>query len=181
MRRFLDAYYRLLQLLVTVLMGVLLVPVTLQIISRYTALIPRWIWTEEVARFCFMWIILIGAMIAVRDGTHFEVDVLPQPRTVRGDAILHLVVYSFMLVVALVFVRYGWVFAEFGWQQNSELTGLNMLAIHIAYPLAGVTWVLFLGERIRDAIAALGDRSPMPPRIPVAPDAPHAHPPTPLP
>jgi TRAP-type C4-dicarboxylate transport system permease small subunit len=181
LRRFLDAYYRLLQLLVTVLMGVLLVPVTLQIISRYTALIPRWIWTEEVARFCFMWIILVGATIAVRDGTHFDVDVLPQPRTVRGDAIVRLVVYGFMLVVALVFVRYGWDFAEFGWQQNSELTGLNMLAIHIAYPLAGVTWLLFLGERIRDAIAALGDRSPVAPRTPVAPDAPHGHPPTPLP
>jgi TRAP-type C4-dicarboxylate transport system permease small subunit len=181
LRRFLDAYYRLLQHLVTVLMGVLLVPVTLQIISRYTALIPRWIWTEEVARFCFMWIILIGAMIAVRDGTHFDVDVLPQPKTVRGDAILRLIVYGLMLVVAFVFVRYGWDFAVFGWQQNSELTGLNMLAIHIAYPLAGVTWVLFLGEHIRAAIVALGDRSPVPPRVPVAPDAPHPGRPTPLP
>jgi TRAP-type C4-dicarboxylate transport system permease small subunit len=175
-RRALDGYYRLLQGVVTALMGVLLVPVTLQILSRYTGLIPRWIWTEEVARFCFMWIILIGAMIAVRDGTHFDVDVLPHPRTRHGEAVGRLVVYAFMLVVAFIFVGYGYDFARFGWQQESELTGLNMLFIHIAYPLAGVTWLLFLGERVVDAVRALGDRSPAPARYASAPDAP-----TPLP
>jgi TRAP-type transport system small permease protein len=170
-RRLIDAYHRFLRATVTVLMVGLLVPVVLQIVSRYTGLIPRWIWTEEVARFCFMWIILLGAMIAVRDDTHFDVDVLPHPKTVRGAAIGRLVVYAFMLVVAVVFVRYGYVFAEFGWQQQSELTGINMLAIHIAYPLAGLTWLLFLGEKIVEAVRQLGDRSPAPSRYAAAPDA----------
>src|SRR5207247_6286794 len=81
MRAFNAAFYRLLQHVITVLMGLLIVPVTLQVVSRYTILIPRYIWTEEVARFCFVWIIMVGAMIAVRDGTHFDVDVLPRPKT----------------------------------------------------------------------------------------------------
>ena len=65
MRRALDIYYRFLKLLLTVLMGVLMIPVSLQIFSRYIGLLPRYIWTEELARFCFIWIILVGAMIAV--------------------------------------------------------------------------------------------------------------------
>ena len=150
-RRFLDTYYRCLRVAVTVLMGVLLVPVTLQIVSRYVGIIPRYIWTEEVARFCFMWIIMIGAMIAVRDGTHFNVDLLPAPRTPRAEAIGRLVVCVLMLVMALVFVRYGYDFAQLGWSQDSELTGINMLSIHIAYPLAGLTWLAFLGERMAAA------------------------------
>ena len=70
------------------LMTALLVPVTLQILSRYTGLIPRYIWTEEIARFCFVWIIMIGAMIAVRDDAHFDVNVLPKarPRSRRACA-----------------------------------------------------------------------------------------------
>jgi TRAP-type transport system small permease protein len=159
-RRLLDAYYRLLKLVLTGLMGVLIVPVSLQVLSRYTGLIPRYIWTEEVARFCFMWIIMIGAMIAVRDSTHFDVDVLPKPKTVRGEAWSRLVVHGFMLIVALVFVRYGWDYALFGWQQESELTGINMLWIHAAYILAGVTWVAFLGEKIVAAVAVLRGRTP---------------------
>jgi TRAP-type transport system small permease protein len=78
MRKVLDVYYRLLQVAITLLMAALIVPVTMQILSRYTGLIPRYIWTEEIARFCFMWIVMIGAVIAVRDGTHFDVDVLPK-------------------------------------------------------------------------------------------------------
>jgi TRAP-type C4-dicarboxylate transport system permease small subunit len=154
-RRALDRYYLFLQTVVTTLMGLLIVPVTLQIVSRYTALIPRWIWTEEVARFCFVWIIMVGAMIAVRDGTHFDVDVLPRPKTPRGAAVTRLLVCGLMLVMAFVFVGYGYDYARFGWQQSSELTGVNMIVMHIAYPLAGVTWVLFLGEKVVDAVRTL--------------------------
>ena len=160
MKRLLDAYDRLLRLAITALMGAILVPVGLQIFSRYVGFIPRYIWTEEVARFCFIWIIMIGSMIAVRDATHFDVDVLPKPRTARGRAIARLVVDGFMLVMALVFVRYGYDFAAFGWEQNSELTGINMISIHLAFPLAGVSWVLFLGERIVAAVATLRERRP---------------------
>lgn len=156
----LQGYFRLLRLLVTGLMGLMIVPVTLQIVSRYTGWIPRYIWTEEAARFCFIWIIMIGAMIAVREGTHFEVDVLPTPKTARGEAIMRLVVYLFMLAFALVFVGYGWQYAAFGYTQTSELTGINLVFIHGAYLVAGLTWVAFLGERILTAIAVIrGDEA----------------------
>ena len=133
-------------------MGLLIIPVAMQVLSRYTGIIPRYIWTEEVARFCFMWIIMIGATIAVRDDTHFDVDILPKPKTQRGEALLRLIVHFFMLLTALVFVRYGYDFAKFGYAQHSELTGINMLSIHIAYPLAGIIWIVFLGEKVYDDI-----------------------------
>jgi TRAP-type transport system small permease protein len=156
----LGAYFRLLQALVTALLALMIVPVTLQIVSRYTGLIPRYIWTEEAARFCFIWIILIGATIAVREGTHFEVDVLPAPRTPRGEAIMRLVVYLFMLAFSLVFVAYGYDYAALGYTQTSELTGINLVFIHGAYLVAGLTWVAFLTERLLAAIAVLrGDET----------------------
>ena len=150
--RVLDRYVRLLQIAVTALLGLMIVPVTLQIVSRYTGFIPRYIWTEEAARFCFIWIVMLGAMIAVREGTHFEVDVLPTPTSRRGEALLRLVVALCMLVFALVFVWYGWGYARFGATQTSELTGINMVAIHAVYLLAGLSWVAFLVERILAAV-----------------------------
>ena len=149
-RRALDGYYRLLQVLLILLMGLLIVPVSLQIFSRYTGLIPRYIWTEEVARFCFMWIVMIGAMIAVRDGSHFVVDVLPRFRSATIEAGLRIFVHLAMLLVAAIFIGYGYGFAQLGAMQTSELAGLPMLSIYIAWPLAGVTWVLFLGEKLVD-------------------------------
>ena len=153
MRKAIDAFYRTLQVLVTVLLMALVVPVVLQILSRFTQLIPRYIWTEEVARFCFIWIIMIGSMIAVRDGSHFDLDVLPKARTARGQAMGRIFVHTAMLLMALTFLVFGYRFALFGLDQESELTGLNMLLIHAAWPLAGLAFAVFLGEKIWDDVA----------------------------
>jgi TRAP-type C4-dicarboxylate transport system permease small subunit len=145
LKKILDGYHRLLTWLMAATVAILIVPVTLQIISRYTALIPAWIWTEELSRFLFIWMIMLGAMIGVREGTHFVVDVLPDLAP-RPNALLQIVSNTFVLVFALVFVWWGIAFVRFGWDQTSELAELPMVFIFIAWPVAGVTWVLFLGE-----------------------------------
>jgi TRAP-type C4-dicarboxylate transport system permease small subunit len=35
---------------------------------------------------------------------------------------------------------------RFGWSQQSELAELPMPFIFLAWPVAGLTWILFLGE-----------------------------------
>ena len=40
--------------LLVVSVAILIIPVSLQIFSRYTELIPSYIWTEEMARFFFI-------------------------------------------------------------------------------------------------------------------------------
>jgi TRAP-type C4-dicarboxylate transport system permease small subunit len=157
---FLDVYYRLLQVALTILMAALIVPVTMQILSRYTGLIPRYIWTEEVARFCFVWIIMVGSMIAVRDGSHFDLDVLPRMTSPHVELAMRLIVRLAMLGVAFIFLYYGWQFVRFGWNQTSEIAELPMTWIFGSFPLAGITWVLFIGEKIRDDFKLLdGDRA----------------------
>jgi len=152
MRLFIDWLYRGLQWLLTFLIAILIVPVTMQIVARFSDLIPNYIWTEEMSRFCLIWIIMIGASVAVRDGTHFDVDVLPQPKTAAGVAASRIVVHVAIFLVALIFLAFGWRFAMFGYDQSSELTGLNMIFIHVAWPFAGFTWVLFLLEKFYDDI-----------------------------
>jgi TRAP-type transport system small permease protein len=156
MRKFIDGYYRLLNVLLGVSVGALIVPVTIQMFSRFTALIPAWIWTEEMARFLFIWMVMLGAMIGVRDGSHFDVDIWPELKW-RANAILRLVSMVFMLVFALVFVWYGVRFVQFGWSQTSELADLPMTYIFIAWPLTGLTWLLFGFERMRADLKLLAN------------------------
>jgi TRAP-type C4-dicarboxylate transport system permease small subunit len=145
MKRIIEGYHRLLTWLMVATVAILIVPVTLQIVSRYTELIPSWIWTEELSRFLFIWMVMLGAMVGIREGTHFEVDVWPVLGP-RDTALLRIVSSVCVLVFALVFVWWGIEFVRFGWDQLSELAELPMPWIFIAWPLAGVTWVLFLGE-----------------------------------
>ena len=124
----------------------LIIPVSLQIFSRYTALIPSYIWTEELARFCFIWSIMLGAMVGIREGTHFVVDLFP-PLNPRAQAAIRVVASVFVLIFALVFLWWGIDFTRFALNRISELAELPLWYIHLPWPLAGATWLLFLGEQ----------------------------------
>jgi TRAP-type C4-dicarboxylate transport system permease small subunit len=152
------AYAKLLDIVLVLSVGILVIPVSLQIFSRYTALIPSYIWTEEMARFLFVWTIMIGAMIGVRESTHFEVDVWPRLGA-RAEAAVRLIARAGVLVAALVFVWAGYEFTRFAWNRTSELAELPLWLIHVAWPVTGVTWIAFLGEQIASDIAILRGKS----------------------
>ena len=154
-RRITAAYAGLLSHVVVFSVGILVFPVTLQIISRYTDLIPSYIWTEEMARFLFIWTVMIGAMIGVRESAHFDVDLLPR-LSPRGDSLMRIISRIGVLVMALVFVTGGIEFTRFAWNRTSELADLPLWLIHIAWPVTGFTWVAFLGEQFVDDLKILG-------------------------
>ncbi len=162
MRTIIDAYHRVLTWLLVATVALLIMPVTLQIVSRYTQLFPAYIWTEELSRFLFIWMVMIGAMIGIRERTHFEVDIWPD-LSPGAAALLRIVSHLFVLIFALVFLVWGSRFLRFGWDQTSELADLPMGFIFAAWPLAGATWLLFLGEAFVDDIRILSGRAPAPP------------------
>jgi TRAP-type C4-dicarboxylate transport system permease small subunit len=72
-----------------------------QVVSRYVVGDPI-IWSEEVARYLFVWITLVGAAAGVRTHGHFGLDLLrrhfPRLRTVLG-ALTMLVVAAFLALL----------------------------------------------------------------------------------
>ena len=156
--RFTAACSRVLSWLLVASVAILIVPVSLQIFSRYTALIPSYIWTEEMARLLFVWMIMIGAMVGIRESTHFDVDVWPRLGP-RATAILKIISSVFVLAFAVVFIWWGWQFTRFAWNRTSELADLPLWLIHMAWPIAGLTWVLFQGEHMLNALRVLRGRA----------------------
>ncbi|MCK1361816.1 TRAP transporter small permease [Bradyrhizobium sp. 199] len=153
-RRATAAYAKLLEILLAASVGLLVIPVTLQIISRYTPLIPSYIWTEEMARFMFIWTIMIGAMVGIRESQHFEVDVWPE-LSPGSEAMVRILARLGVLALALVFVSAGLEFTRFAWNRTSELADLPLWLIHVAWPVAGLTWIVFAGEQIVDEMRIL--------------------------
>jgi len=147
MHKLVDGYYRFLNGMLVIAVAILIIPVSLQIFSRYTSLIPSYIWTEEMARFLFVWTIMVGAMIGVREATHFEVDLWPRLSR-RAEAAVKLFSKLCVLVFAFVFLWSGIEFTRFAWFRFSELAELPLWLIHIAWPITGFTWIAFLGEQV---------------------------------
>jgi hypothetical protein len=50
-------------------------------------------------------------------------------------------------------------FTQFAWHRISELAELPLWLIHIAWPVAGFTWIAFLGEQFVDNMKILLGRN----------------------
>ena len=142
-----------LRVLLAVLMGCLAIPVAMQVISRYTPLMPTYLWTEELSTFIFIWMVMIGSMVAVWDGTHFDVRVIPDAKRPLAVLLQNGFVLVLILGFGLIFAWYGIDYAEFGSNQRSVMMRANKLITHISVPIAGATWALFAGYRLYETVA----------------------------
>jgi TRAP-type C4-dicarboxylate transport system permease small subunit len=100
-------------------------------------------WTEEMSRFFFVWLIMLGATLGVREKMHFDVDFLPK-LSAKADRILLRLCQLFMLIFSGVIFYWGIEFTKFGWNQTSELADMPMWWIFIAWPISGFLWMVFL-------------------------------------
>ena len=154
LRRITFYYARVLDILLTLSVAAIILPVSLQIFARFTELLPRYIWTEELSRFLLVWMVMIGAMVGVREGTHFNVDLFPNLKG-RTKAAADMIAGVFVLIFGGVFLWWGIEFTDFAWFRISELAELPLWLIHIAWPIAGFTWIVFQGERMWDDLQTL--------------------------
>ena len=141
--KILEGFCQLLRFLVGLLIAALIVPVFMQVLSRYTGIIPTFLWTEELAKFIFIWVVMLGSMVAVWEGTHFDVQVIPE----ASSPLIRMLQQGFVLVMiiafAVLFARYGIDYAKFGSIQSSVMMQINLLYIYITVPLAGFVWAVF--------------------------------------
>ncbi len=158
----LNAYTTVLVGVMTLLVMALTIVVSYQVFSRYVDFVPRFLWTEEASRFCFIWVVLLGAAIAVREGVHFTIDVLPQrmpERLARGLTIAGLAVVA---VIGVVMVIGGLRFFEIGLSRISTTSGIRLAWVYAAVPVSGFSILIFTAEKLvrvlRGEEARLGSR-----------------------
>jgi len=118
------------------LFAVLTVAVFAQVVARYAFNQPP-TWTEELARFCQVWIVLLASSICVRKGSHLAVDYLGpalRPGVRRAVAVF---TGSLIAVYSAVVVIWGVRLMMIGWVQTSPAMQLNMGLVYLVFPIAG--------------------------------------------
>jgi TRAP-type C4-dicarboxylate transport system permease small subunit len=69
-----------------------------QVVTRYGLGNPL-IWSEEVARYLFVWVSMIGAALAIREGSHFGLDLL-----IRRMPAIRPILAPLVTIVVIVFL-----------------------------------------------------------------------------
>lgn len=151
--------HRLLERALVVFLSILIFPVSLQIFARQAGVMLDYLqWTEEVARFCFIWMIMLGSMVGMKEGLHFDVDLLPK-LPVRANAVVQLLKCIAMLLFAVIFLVWGVRYVDYGLNQTSEIADLPMWLIFMAWPVTGLAWIVFLGDEFVTALRTAFGRS----------------------
>jgi TRAP-type C4-dicarboxylate transport system permease small subunit len=152
LRKAVDIYYRVLVGMMTGIFMALAIVVSYQVLSRYVDFVPRYLWTEEISRFCFIWVLLLGAAIAVRSGAHFTIDVLPQSLNPNLQRALEVLVLVLIGIIAVLMLFGGLRLVEIGMTRISSTSGIRLAWVFIAIPFSGFSMLVFTAERLLSVV-----------------------------
>ena len=158
--RVIDHVERALAWLLVLLMGVIVIDVTWQVVSRFLLRAPS-SFTEELAGFLLIWIGVLGAAYGFRTRSHLGIDLLVS--RLRGGArrtatiIAHALVAAFALSTMVIG---GGILVRLAFQLNqiSAAIGIRVGFVYLALPLAGLLMTVFSIESIAKAVTARDNR-----------------------
>ncbi|MGW8265359.1 MAG: TRAP transporter small permease [Longimicrobiales bacterium] len=123
------------------LFAVLTTAVFTQVVARYVFNHPP-AWTEELARFCQVWIILLASSICLRKGSHLAVDYLGPSLSLSVRRLVGLLIGCLITLYSAVVVVWGVKLLIIGITQTSPAMQVSMGLVYLVFPVAGGLMVL---------------------------------------
>lgn len=141
---------RLLEQVVIWAMGILVLDVVWQVLSRYILNSPS-SWSEELAIILLIWVSLLGASVGFVRKSHLGVDffvrkMAPGTRQ-RTELVVHLVV-AFFAASILLFGGSRIAYLTLLYGQRTPALGIRMGLVYLALPLSGFFILIFSVEQI---------------------------------
>jgi TRAP-type C4-dicarboxylate transport system permease small subunit len=126
-----------------ILVALTIIVTMTQVVFRY-GLESSLSWSEELARYMFVWIIFIGASIATRRQQHIFVEALIAqfPDRLRAIADLLGILASVTFFIVLGYV--SWLLMLNAWQQYSTALDVRIAYVYAAAPIGAALSVLHL-------------------------------------
>ena len=147
--------------------GVIVVSLALMVLMVFSNVVLRYVFnsgitvTEELSRFLFLWLIFVGAIVAMKERAHLGVDTLIArlPRT--GKIVCVLLSNALMLWVCYLFFLGSWRQTVVGLGTVKPATGISMafhygtglvMSVGIAIILISSTWRVLTGKATDDEL-----------------------------
>lgn len=137
------------------MMGLMVINVTWQVVSRYL-LGDSSSWTEELTRFLLIWVGLLGAAYAAGQRMHLAIDLLPRRLEGRAFRRLDRVIQAIMALFALLAMVIGGsrlVYLTLTLKQTSAALGVPLGYVYLVLPLSGLLIIYYSLANMRTAAA----------------------------
>jgi C4-dicarboxylate transporter DctQ subunit len=125
------------------LVVVMTVVVFLQVIYRYVLTQPLH-WSEELARYLFVWLSILGATLGLQKQGHFGLDIFFRMLPKQGQWLMRLLIHLLMGAVVLVLVVYGVTLVQKTVLQESPAMGISMSWAYASLPVGAALMAIHL-------------------------------------
>jgi TRAP-type C4-dicarboxylate transport system permease small subunit len=165
-----DLFFKLLELLVVIALVAMVIMVFGNVVLRYGFNSGITV-SDEMSRYCFIWLTYIGAMVAMRDKGHLGVDTLVKHLPIGGKKFCLFLSEALMLFCNGVFLLGTWRMHELQVTNVSPVVGISMIWIYgIGYIVAVVMGIfnihvlyrLFTGQLSEDELVQVVESEDMP-------------------
>ncbi len=140
-----DRFFKLLEFLVVVCMVAMVAMVFGNVLLRYIFNSGITV-SEEMSRYCFIWLTYLGAMVAMREGGHLGVDTLIKHLGIRGKKVCLFVSEALMLFCNGLFLLGTWKMHDLQVTNVSPVVGISMI------------WVFGIGYIVATVMGAMNIR-----------------------
>ena len=118
------------------LMSVLAICVIAQVIWRYALGTPL-TWSEELARYMQIWMVMLGAAVMMRKGGHLAIDLVTASLPPKIKRVTDTLVYIAIIVFFSIVVWQGIPVTMNAMKQHSPAIQANMGYVYMALPVGG--------------------------------------------
>lgn len=142
-------FFKLLELLIVVCMVAMVIMVFGNVVLRYGFNTGIDV-SDEMSRYCFVWLTYIGAMVAMREKGHLGVDTLVKHLGLGGKKLCLFLSESLMLGCNLLFFIGTWKMHELQVTNVSTVVGLSMIWVYgVGYVVGAVMGIMNLNVLYR--------------------------------
>lgn len=125
------------------IVGVMTVVVFLQVLYRYVFAQPLQ-WSEELARYLFVWLSIMGATLALQKKGHFGLDLFYKMLSSRFQRMVKFPVYLLLGIVIFVILFQGIILVQKTALQESPAMGISMGWAYASLPVGGALMAIHL-------------------------------------
>lgn len=99
-------------------------------------------WTEEVARYIQVWIILFGSPVCIQKSSHLSIDYLKDSIGLGLRKLFQFISYLMISIFAVCIIIFGIQFILKVGYQNTPATQIPLGFIYIAFPISGTLMLI---------------------------------------
>jgi len=127
------------------MLAAMTISVLWQVFSRYVLQDPS-NWTDELVRFLFMWVGLLGAAYITGKRMHLAIDILPARSNFENQKKLNILIYSLVALFSLFVMVVGGirlVYITLTLNQISPTLEVPLGYVYLVVPISGVFIVYY--------------------------------------